>query len=267
MKIVKKICVVILAFSLIILSGCVYPGYRGDYPELCSVAWDNIPLLYGYIPAGEIRYDASMEILETDDYGRVLFTYSEEPSYYRYTSCYVLIMLRVEEEYAYFYADDCYVFVQYDKEESGLDVNSIEIETLKQLNDWGKSLNLTKMQKTKIRRKKAKGKIKVNDDYFESIVKKYYKNSDIFVHPKNVSFVWYFLFLTTDSYGRELYAIETMLYEYTEKTEICYNYGFLVVVNPNKSYDLSTVIRIEDLKNTQEDVKSIKLQNGWNTPL
>lgn len=255
---------IILVFALLISAllfvGCTYKGYNGDNPELYTVAWKNIPNINGFISNGEVLYDAEVEILETDKYGRIMFSYSED---IYGDSAHILIMQHSDSERAYYYPDDCYV---YTKLFSSLDLNSKEIIELKQLNGWNEPLDESQCESTAIVRKKPEGKIKVNNSYFEQIVREYHENSDRYVHPKNISFVRFFEFFDSDDYGRELYVVYTDFDEYTAKTEIAYTFIFLVVVNPDKSYDPSTVVIIEDPNNPRDEVKQIKLQNGWNTP-
>ena len=257
-----KVKAFMLIFCLIIstslFAGCTYRGYNGDHPELYSVAWSNIPNIRGCMSNGEVLYDAEVEILETDDYGRILFSYSEDMYG---DSAYILIMQRSESDRAYYYPDDCYVYMN---TVANLDLNLNEIIELKQLNDWNGPLDESKCESTEIVRKKPEGKIKVKDAYFEKIVREYHENSDRYVHPKNISFVRYFEFSMSDDYGRELYVVYTNFDEYAEKTETAYEFIFLVVVNPDKSYDPSTVVLLENATSPQEAMKTIKAQNNWN---
>ncbi len=265
-----RIKALLLIFAMIVSSllvtGCVYRGYDGDYPELCSVAWESIPTLSGFASNGEALYDATVEILETDDYGRILFSYTEDCMDYDGVGYYVLIMQRTDGEKAYYYPDDCYMFTFLEEEDALIDIDSDEIKELKELNDWDKPLDESKCEGTDIIRKKPDGNIKVNNNYFEDIVREYHENSGRYIHPKNISFVHYFRFGIGDDYGREMYVVYTRFEEFTEKTETNYEYVFLVVVNPDKSYDPQTVVILEDLANPRDEVKQIKAQTGWNTP-
>jgi len=252
-----------LAVSIFLFASCTYTGYNGEHPELYSVAWGSVPTLSGFISNGEVLYDAEVSILKTDSYGRVLFTYSE--SYMEY-SCYLMIMQYSDSENAYYYPDDCYIFIEFPTSDASLDLYSNEISSLKELNDWDKPIDESKCEGTEIVRKKPEGKIKVSNSYFEEIVREYHKNSGRYIHPKNISFVGYYRFGISDDYGREMYVVNTNFEEYTDKTETNYEYVFLIVVNPDKSYDPETVVIIEDLANPRDEVKTIKAQTGWNTP-
>lgn len=265
-----KALVLILALltSTLLFAGCTYSGYKGDNPELCSVAWANIPTLHGYAFNGEVSFDAEIEILETDNYGRILFRYSEDANGYGQYDCYILIMQRADDKNAYYYPDDCYTFLSLEYEDlwNDLDLNGSEITALKERNDWDKPLDASKCESTQILRKKPEGKINVSDSYFENIVRQYHENSGRYIHPKNTSFVQYFTFGISDHYGREIYVLDTRFEEFTDKTETNYNYVFLVAVNPDKSYNPATVIILDDPADPSKEVKQIKAELGWNTP-
>ncbi len=262
-----RVLLLILAVSILCVSvtGCVHTGYKGSHPELCSVAWNNIPTLSGYISNGEVLYDPDVSILDTDDYGRVLFGYSEY--YFSDVEYYVLIIQYTDGENAYYYPDDCYAAITLESYGSNPDLSQSGITALKERNDWGLPLNEAKCEATAIVRKKPEGKLQPNDARFESIVKEYHKNSERYVHPKNTSFVHSFSFVSADYYGRELYTVYTNFTEYTDKTETRYFFVFLVVLNPDESYDQSTVILMDDPTDPAENVRKIKALNGWNTKL
>ena len=113
---------------------------------------------------------------------------------------------------------------------------------------------------------KVKGKLKLKNWYFEQIIEEYYADSGRYVHPKNVSFVRFFEYVKSDGYGREMYVVNTDFEEYSDKTKTWYSYTFLVIVQPNESYDVSTVV-VLDQGGMSQQVKTAKQQTGWNTPL
>lgn len=269
-KLFIRINLVALIFALVIstflIAGCTYSGYKGDYPELCSVAWKNIPTIYGFASNGEAVSDAVVEVLETDSFGRILFSYSEDTNGYGGFGCYILIMQKSDGKKAYYYADDCYTHIVFENENVLIDLDLSEINELKELNDWNKPLDESKCESTDVVRKKAEGKINVSNSYFEKIVREYHENSGRYIHPKNVSFVLFFEFGIADDYGREMYVVNTRFEEFTDKTETNYEYVFLIVVNSDKSYNASSVVILKDLANPKDEVKSIKIQNNWNMP-
>lgn len=265
---IKAAIVALCLFAVGLFFGGCTTKYEGDYPELCALAWDNIPTAQGYISNGEASYDPEIVVLETDAYGRVLFSYAEG-----YTSAitqYVLIMQYQDGQYAYCYADDCYAFITseaslFDEHEVNLECS--QVVALKELNDWGQPINESKCKAVEIAREKPEGTLKLKNDFFEDMIREYHENSGRYIHPKNYSFVWTFQFVTSDDYGRELYVVNSIFDEYTDKAEIRYVFDFLVVVNPDKSYDRQLgLVLLEDARSPQNEVKTVKRQNGWNMP-
>ncbi|MBE6635459.1 MAG: hypothetical protein E7617_04590 [Ruminococcaceae bacterium] len=263
----RKITLLLLIVSLFLLClsmmGCVYRGYMGEHPELCSIAWSNIPTLRGYISNGEALYDADVSVLDTDVFGRVLFGYSE--SNYNDREYYVLIMQYTESEKAYYYPDDCFAAIRLESHGSKPDINHDRITNLKKRNDWGIPIDESKCEATDIVRKKPDGKLSPNDILFEGIVSEYIENSEIYIHPKNGSLVHRFSFVSADAYGREIYTVYTNYTEYTDKTETMYSCIFLVVLNPDESYDPEGVILMEDPTDPAEDMRAVRALNGWNS--
>ncbi|MBQ8303219.1 MAG: hypothetical protein IJX97_06760 [Clostridia bacterium] len=262
-KIKAIIIISVLILSTIMTTGCIYTGYRGDYPELCSVAWANLITSRGHSSNGEALFDPNLSILETDSFGRVLFGYSED----RITDTHLLIMQKSDGERAYYYPEDCYIFAGRESELTEIDLESNAVSLFKELNDWNLPINEAKCDSTEIIRKKSEGKIKPNDAKLESIAEEFYISSGRYVHPKNVSFVSYSNYVTSDDYGRELHLIITDFTEYYDKSEITYYYDLLAVIMPDGSCDVSTVVLLEDIENPQEVIKKIKTDNGWDTPI
>ena len=97
----KNIKLVTLMISVIALTGCFFrridPIYTGEYPELFSVALGSLLGARGYsLSVGSLP---DLIILEEDDYGRILFEYSDGGGLYPSR----LIMQKTEGDYAYFY--------------------------------------------------------------------------------------------------------------------------------------------------------------------
>lgn len=251
----------VLVLVSLFSAGCGH-RYKGDYPELCSVAWSNIPMLNGGMSNGEVVYDPEISVLETDTYGRVLFSYTEDIDRQYF---YILIMQRTDGQYAYYYPDDCYTKLVYEERDSKPDASAEEVTALKSLNDWECPMDESKQEATAVIDKKpTKGKLKLKDNDFEPIIREYHESSGRYIHPKNSSFVRWADYVKSDAYGREMYVVNTDFKEYYDKKEISYVYSFLVIVQPDKSYDLSTVVILESSIMPQQ-VKVAKQQNGWNT--
>ena len=263
----KIIAVVgILLLSVLLQMGCVYPGYRGEYPELCSVAWANLVFACGCGRGTEVAYDPVVSVLLEDDFGRVLFRYTEWGR--EQVDC-LCVMQSTDGAVAYYYPEDCYLMLEYDggRELSEIDTESEDVTALLELNDWGRELDWEKCDRTEIVSKKPTGNLKLKEAKQKAVIREYYEHAGIYVHPKNTFYVDIKEFITADEYGRELYLFQSDLDVYYDKYEISYWYEYLVVFLPDGSYKIETVKRLEDDKNLQPVVKEIKQENGWGTPL
>ena len=276
MKNIIRICalVLLLVLSLSSLCACVYPGYMGEYPELCSVAWTNLVDINGHWSDGEMMGGPYVDVIETDSYGRVLFSYSERqyidnPDGTYFECVYLVVMQKKDETSAYYYPENCYYCVTVDVDNEEYSYDADVIAKLKLLNDWEKPIDESKCDSTAIVTKRPDGKVKNgdNDTFLEGVIRRYHERSGRYISPKNISFVGYSRFVTVDDYGRELWTVYTEFEEYTEKMEIHYSYKFLIVVMPDGSCDESTVVLLEDTYNAQDAVKSIKEANNWNNPI
>lgn len=266
--------ILVLVLSLTALSSCIYPGYMGEYPELCSVAWANLVDIIGYWSDGEMQGGPYVDVLETDSYGRVLFSYSEHryigDAKSGYLECvYLMVMQKKDDLNAYYYPEDCYYCVKVGVDEIEHSYESDVVEQLKLLNDWDKPIDTAKCDTTVIVNKRPKGRVQnANDDQFlEGVIRRYHERSGRYISPKNISFVNYDRFVTADRYGRELWTVYTSFEDHTEKMMFDYSYKFLIVFMPDGSCDESTVIMLDDSLNAQDAVKNIKASNNWNKPI
>ena len=260
----------VLVLSLLMFSGCFrIPEYKGPNPELCSVAWANLVDVRGYCSDGELSGPPTIEILQTDTYGRVLFSYSEEYYYSEKKGVYLLVMQGCDESNASYYPDDCYYHIFADVVDYKCVYDTDIIETLKLINDWEKPMDTSKCESTAIVTRKPEGDIKnaESDSYLEKIVERYYERTDKYVDPRNISFVRLSRFVMKDDYGREMYIVYTNFEEYGNKVEIYYSYKFLMVFTPDGNCHEESVTLMNDPNNAQNDVKQIKEMCGWNTPI
>lgn len=285
MKLLKRIqmffLMAVLLVATLLQTGCVYRGYKGDKPELYSVAWANLIATDGCWSDGCERLgDSVVYVLEEDSQGRVLFTYFEGSG----ALMNLLIMQKKADGKAYYYPEDCYVsFVVSNEEYAGWRCNAPSeeemkeiiatdftqegIDALKAANDWGQPINESKCDTTSIVKKKPNGRYKSTSTKFQTILENYYEYNNIELHPKNVSLLKYSRFIMKDAYGREMYYVISSIYEYTDKTQSMYYYPYLVVIQKDKSYDVSTMVLVEDISNPQAMVKQIKQVNNWNQPI
>lgn len=131
----KRIIILILLIALFIC-GCDagynrYSAGATDYYAATHVINKHVPCP----PYLDLRLD-SINLLETDEYGRELFCYEIMESRINI----FLILQKTEEVFTYYYEDDCYAFTHFDS-----DISEQEMNTLKERNDWGNPINQEKM--------------------------------------------------------------------------------------------------------------------------
>lgn len=80
--------------------------------------------------------ESSYEILETDQYGRIMFSYSAPNFISEQKETAIVICQKITKDLVYFYEDICFEFVQNEKS---------DFQTLKNRNDWNQPLDSSKM--------------------------------------------------------------------------------------------------------------------------
>ena len=249
-----------LLWSLTMYNG---QEYRGEYPAAYTVAINSFFGSYGSGSNGEITLQSNIGILETDQYGRILFYYHEGLGP---TGCGYAIMQKEQDGYAYYYEDDCAIGAIDDWNGNGPMTHEEwftqeEIDALKKLNDWDQPLNEDKCTKKEIITRKGKSKIQPSDSDYTRAAKACFDQSDV-VYTMDTS-VGYERFFTSDAYGREIHYLccskkrSSGSYEY---------FDIAVIFNPDGTFSRDTgVVMIEDMGNYQEALKELKRNNDWNT--
>lgn len=237
-----------------------------------TVAISNVFGLFGYTSNGEVSYNPDIEILETDEFGRVLFFYDE---YYNDSidpkpdfGMAFVIMQKCTDNYVYYYQDACY-FPYFDTvddyEEVLKRVDANDLNELKMRNDWNKELDESKCTKTQKTTIKPDGNVKVKDYEFDTIIYSYakangYQGSD----KKTFKFSKY---CNSDIYGKELYYVYCMSSDDYGNGETVYGtYDYAVIVNSDGSFSDNPIVEITDLTNSYETIELLKQQNNWNQP-
>ena len=267
----KKVCILIAALLLLskCLSGCYHTEYKGEYPELYTVAVYNFLGRAGCWSNGEVVKDSEIELLETDSYGRVMFLYHEGISDWGRGYG---ILQKSQDGYAYFYEDDCVLVSgdvwnghdEYFHEKWFIEE---ELDAFKVRNDWDQPLNEEKCTKKAIVIKEPAGKRAPKKSYMEDLAKSYWNKEETAVsfHTNRDA-----IFLTEDSYGRELY----WMYSWRKDDGDNSTYSiFAIIINPDGTCDgASAMLLLNDYTwgesyeiNSREALKEFKQQNGWNT--
>jgi hypothetical protein len=280
----------VFVISMLLLTSCWHiqgifaPGeendpdrdfYEGEYPELYTVAINSLLGQRGFsFHSGPAIWDPNIRILEKDDFGRILFTYSEDP-FPRVSTFNILISQTSDENYVYFLPH--YNFLSYDAENrllegrwetyngeqtlilEAVDVAAEEkIEELKILNDWNQPLDLEQAVRAPIIRRKEEGPLRdfeLRFGYREAL-------GDA---ARSGSHDAYTTFFKTDDYGRSIYlgiGLETGL-ELDEGWR-----AVIMLFQPDDSLDLEKgVMQLPDFQNYQSILRELKELNQWNQPL
>jgi len=241
-------CKLVLLLGLtMFLTGCGQFEYPGKYPELYSVAIGSILGQRGYVigpPGGSAPIT---EVLEEDNYGRVLFSYNE--SNFISTFSYV-IMQRVDGDYAYFYPH--YNFIS----RGAGQFTEEEIERLKDVNSWNQPMSdSSEFERVRIVRQKERGSI--SGDKLNEVFHDIFLNINEGLTQNEASRM---IFLRTDNYGRTVYVG----IGHGEKWDGIY---IVVLFQPDHTFDIETgILMMEDRNNYQTELRLFMEANGWNEP-
>lgn len=263
------ICLTTVSFSS--CKSCNYQGYKGDYPELYTEAVYSILTANGYgNPGAESVGDPEIAVLETDEYGRVLFAYHEENHLFA-----ICIAQKSDENFVYYYPDFNFIIKADYKYGYSNDINKYlansftedDIKNLKTLNDFDKTFNESKCIKTAITHLKESPSINKNiEQKFKVLCKKYAKKCGC----KGEDSVYrYANFCTYDDYGRMLFYIYGIHRDVngegispTSKTKY---FNLAIIFNSDWSYDeTKCILEIMNISNYQDDLKEFKQLNYWN---
>ena len=253
-KFVKLILLLIFAFSL---KTCFFERdfeYNGDYPELFTVAVNSILGARGYI-YGPIAQPI-IAVLEEDDYGRVLFSYSEGASNIgpSMTNDNRVIMQRVEGDYVYFYSH--YNFISSSFENNRWEFTEEDIESLKDANNWNQEMS-DNSQFTRVRIVRQKEEGPITNEQLINVYNEIFPGSG---RSDGNIIAAGMTFLRIDDYGRSVYLARGSGSEWI---------GTFVAVlfQPDHSFDLDTgILEITDVIRYQTELRLFMEANGWNEP-
>lgn len=236
-----RILAICFALVTVFFTGCFYNfTYRGEYPDLYTVAINSILWNRGYSQYIESTAQPGIKILEKDDYGRTLYIYYEAGD----AETNLVISQYSEEDYVYYYED--FNFLQKENRIAQEGFSQEEVDYLKSLNDWGKEIDLEKCVKKRITNKKAD--IPCDEKIIEGkVTQKFSENGKI----GNI----YTKYLTSDNLGNflvygyvDFYGEELFIGFVIFIDADCERFNFLV---PTETYSY------------QEELKNFKAENGW----
>ncbi len=277
-----KGCLTMVAIAVLmpfLLISCLswmlsYPGYRGEYPELYTVAVHNMFGISGFKSNGEICYDPRIYVMEEDDYGRVLFFYDE---YYcgaeeDYGMAFG-IMQQKKNGKVYYYPEVCclpYFGLSSDVNDVLQNMDRDALEILKQCNDWGKPVDLSKCAQKKPVKKKPDGKLAR-----ETRLDGWMHDEEILLYAQKNGYTGNedsptcrAEFCYADQFGRELYYVSAF-FRYDgpdgEYRDECYEYA--MIFKSAGKIAKEGIIEIPSPQDSVEQIKALKQRCQWNAPL
>lgn len=258
------------AFSLLLAMlfvGCTIklgkPGpYMGDETALFTVATFNVPVI--------CQIAIGIEAVEEDDQGRIMFriTGGNSPLYYR---CFgqqnkmfaLAICQHSDEKMVYYYEDDCYLLYA-----NVQDLSTIDIEHLKERNDWNQPLQFEKMTTKEIIPKEEMGYKYTNLSVEYAIRIESYEAKEAFLKQIDLGEKYYAFpsILDDDGEGRILLIVETERIE-NRKTDTSTIRSYLEMYDTKEGRGEKTVIgEIKDPSHIWIQIKEFKQQNNWRMP-
>jgi len=226
--------------------GCNPAAYGGENPELYTVVAHSV--------AGTGWRGGRTEIVETDSYGRVLFSFTQEylPSPISDFAglCVYAICQQSDREFTYYYEDICFIAAP-----TWETFAPDDIEKLKEANDWEQELEPELMAKQRrarrdgVKRYDAEG---CPDSFADAQSNKIVKNG--MFGTKAIK-------CDVDHAGKTLFFIRTYRKgNYPEK----YVNAYFAVFNADGTHDPENyLIKVPDTFNYQELLHDLKEKNGW----
>ena len=152
----KKILLLASLFLILVLASGCYNGYTGEHVDLYTEAINSVPWVNGYSWGADFKCDPEIEIIDEDQYGRVMFTYYEK--YYSgadISFSALIICQGSNEKEVFYYEDENYIVKKQVIYSQNLErFTEEEIEKLKANNDWNKKISYDKCVRKEITRSK-----------------------------------------------------------------------------------------------------------------
>lgn len=248
----KSLALLFVTLMALLLTGCLL--YRGNDWDLYKMIIWNVPNTLG-IEAPEA---ADTKIIETDVYGRRLFTYEMNRSgttgYDRI--CIYAICQKADREYVYYYEDFCFILSS-----SLANFTQEDIEQLKSVNGWGEPIDEAKLSKHALRAPMTSHKEGIDaNEIFNRVV---FKIDDIYESlnsfPDNLNpETGTTLLVDSDEAGNQFY------YVYVYNDQVRHLRSYFMMLKNDGSYDPEIFIEeIDDLYQYQEQMHEFKIRNGW----
>ena len=242
----KYVLPLILCMQLFFSTACFQTEfeYTGDFPELFSVALHSMLGVRGFRPEGFLLAGPRIEVLEKDDYERILFSYFEDSIGFASGLNY-LIVQKADGEYAYFYPYNSFVSAHL----PGV------MDEFKEANSWNQELSDdSEFERVRITRKIEDGPIA--DKHLIDVYHEIYPGVPLNRREHALNFI---TFLRADDYGKSVYFTSGISPDWTGR--------YAIFFQADHSFDIeSGVLKIEYQYNYQTELRLFMEANGWNTP-
>ncbi|MDY0139211.1 MAG: hypothetical protein RBR50_05905 [Candidatus Izemoplasmatales bacterium] len=238
----KKLYLILHTLLLLILIGCTSKtfSYTGDYLDFYTEAIYTIPDTSGFM-ISEIYENPRIELIESDEYDRKLYTYFEGNNISTYS---LLVMQYSTEDEVCFYSGKNFI-----SSFTG-EFNDDDIAKLKLENDWDTDLDENKCNCISITTYKEPLPLSYEQ------IKPFYE----YVLPGDEHFSddrWIKYFIS-DNYGRVLVTVES---RYSDKWVV-------MLFNPDGTFDNENgYLILTDYYTYQYELETFKDNNGWNETL
>ena len=256
----KKILLILVVLSMLFsLTSCIRAIFQSRFfenfenPELIATVIHSVLFTQGCSWGAEMPRYPLITVLETDEYDRVLFRYTEDATISGCGFSALLILQSFTEEFVYYYEDVNYITAakegDLDREGEAIFFDDA-IQSLKNDNDWNQPIDLEQCIEKEVITKRYS--LPLQYKKMEKICQSEIEAS------KNTLRGWYtFNCLTQDAYGRFI-CFGTFSFSGEEQKNIF----FAILFQEDLSY---TLIELP-LFDYQEQFIQFKAENGWNCP-
>jgi hypothetical protein len=247
----RKCVLVLLLFGLLVIaSGCRdYRIYRKNNLEMWTIAVNSL-LVRGY-------YDDMVIVVDSDDYGRVMFLYLGNRADDINIS--LMVSQKTTDTEAYFYDGINYLLEKETRLDNNLEAtlelipyyfSTEQIDNLKTINDWNKPIDEGKLFKVEITNRKY-------DKYSDKQLEEAFNTVSPYFHR---TYAYYF---TTDKNGNSVYLMIGVRYDETLKKRVRDQAYLFMLDKDGKLVGPDAVEPIDDLWHYQEQLYKFKEKNGW----
>lgn len=225
----KKYLLIFLCIICVLFSSC---SSNPEHFAMISTASFSVPCMFRSDMKG-----GGYEVLETDDYGRILFSVTEHCIFSGDDETAIVIIQKYDRRYVYFYEDLNYT----------LDSFAETVDELKARNDWNLPLNEKKMSRRKVKYSLDNRLVLENKTDFNKI-KAVWENH---LEKDGASIVD-----TSISDFNGTQSLYVIVVETESKEKECY---FSIV---NSSYE-AKYKKIDNLSDYREELVAFKQSCGW----